>query len=97
MPIFMCSKCGNIENTALSRFWHTELDAFQAKQPHKPLCSACDPEIGKWHGEFEQRSAAEFVVGKDGRFLYSKDEATKRAKHMGPFKPVVLPQVLDHQ
>lgn len=44
MPLFTCSKCKCVENTALSRFWH---------QPdHEKLCSLCDPKVGKWHGKF---------------------------------------------
>lgn len=63
MPLFMCSACRNVENTALSNFW--------TRPNRPPLCSACDPDIGKWHGEFERRSAVGYVVGKDG-FLYSQ-------------------------
>ena len=52
MPLFACSKCNAVENTALSRFWETQLRAYEAKTKHEPLCSECDPAIGKWHGRF---------------------------------------------
>ena len=48
MPLFKCSKCGCVENTACYNYW---------MRVHKkePLCSECDPEIGKWHGHFPKR------------------------------------------
>lgn len=51
MPLFKCEKCGCVENTALCFYW-------PSKAHKKPtLCSECDPDIGKWHGRFEKRSA----------------------------------------
>ena len=44
MSIFVCSQCGYLENTALSGYW------FRRGSP--PLCSECDPRIGKWHDRF---------------------------------------------
>lgn len=70
MSIFKCSKCGVVENTALSHyFWNV----YQEKKP--PLCSECDPEIGKWHGEFTRDTpeSVGYVEGPDG-FLYSPDD-----------------------
>lgn len=64
MPIFRCSKCGRIENTALSNYW---------TRSGEPLCSECDPEIGKWHGVFNKMPAKGFYLGNDG-FLYSEKE-----------------------
>lgn len=49
MPLFKCSACGCCENTALSNW------AWRRMHKQPPLCSECDPEIGKWHGEFEKR------------------------------------------
>lgn len=65
MPVFRCSKCGCIENTALSGYW------FRNGKP--PLCSACDPAIGKWHNKFKKESAVGMLEGSDG-FLYHPDE-----------------------
>jgi hypothetical protein len=28
----------------------------------KPLCSECDPKIGKWHGKFDKRSAVGMLL-----------------------------------
>jgi hypothetical protein len=47
MSLFQCTKCGCAEDTALCRYWSARL------QGTAPMCSACDPKIGKWHGEFE--------------------------------------------
>lgn len=48
MSLFQCSKCGCAEDTALCHYWSARL------QGNAPICSACDPKIGKWHGEFER-------------------------------------------
>jgi len=66
MPLFKCTKCGVIENTATSNFWIT-------KEP--PLCSQCDPAIGKWHGIFDRKPAAGMKIGSDG-LLYSPEEVS---------------------
>lgn len=46
MSLFQCSKCGCRENTAVSNW------AWRTTHGQEPLCSACDPLIGKWHEEF---------------------------------------------
>ena len=74
MPIFMCEECGCIENTALSNFWDRYYDAVDKPKP--ALCSECDPDIKKWHGSWEKKSAAGMILMDDG-FLYSKDEFEK--------------------
>ena len=44
MPLFNCSACGTVENTALGNYWWN-------RRQHKPvLCSECD--TGTWHGQF---------------------------------------------
>ncbi len=63
MPIFMCSKCKSIENTAVCDYWG---DVYR-KDPLPALCSEC--KTGKWHGVFEKKSSAGYAIGED-RFLY---------------------------
>lgn len=46
MPVFVCSRCKHLENTATSRY--VELVMTGAD----PLCSECDS--GSWHGKFER-------------------------------------------
>ena len=68
MSIFRCVKCGCVDNTATSGWW-TRL----AEHKDEPLCSECNPEIGKWHGEFEKKSADGMLMCNDG-YLYSKQD-----------------------
>lgn len=50
MPLFICSRCGIVDNTALS------LGSWPNRAKGKPmLCSACCPDQMKWHGRFERR------------------------------------------
>jgi hypothetical protein len=65
MPLFPCSKCNCIEDTALSHYWSARLRQTAA------VCSACDPTIGKWHGEFPKESAHGWVTDRSG-FLLDK-------------------------
>lgn len=65
MPLYRCSKCGCVENTALGNYWIDQRDRKPA------LCSECNPAIGKWHGEFEKASADSYATDERG-FLRSK-------------------------
>lgn len=49
MPLFICSSCKCIENTACGDYWNRRT---------KPLCSECAETRGnKWHGHFPKRTA----------------------------------------
>lgn len=52
MSLFQCEECGCRENTATSGYWFRN----EAGSPcaGRKLCSACDPSIGEWHGEFDR-------------------------------------------
>jgi hypothetical protein len=65
MPLFPCSKCNCIEDTALCHYWSARL------RQTSPICSACDPTIGKWHGEFPKESAYGWTYDGSG-FLLDK-------------------------
>jgi hypothetical protein len=92
MPSFMCTKCGCSENTALSGYWTQQMNAHERGEPFEPKCSQCNPEIGVWHGKWPRRSAAGMLAGgNNGAFIYSAVEAAGPMKHLGPFRPVVLP------
>ncbi len=73
MPLFECSKCHCIENTACSNYWVSK-DKF---------CSECDPKIGKWHGRFEKQSAVGLLIGNDGFLYYSEEGLEWRMEHQG--------------
>ena len=51
MPLFACSKCDAVENTALGAYWLNEA------RGNPVLCSECD--TGTWHGHFPKESARE--------------------------------------
>lgn len=81
MPVFKCSKCGMMENTATSHYWTRDFDrtAGGAKNPSPPLCSLCDPEIGKWHDRFPREPVPpDHVEGPDGFIHHKDDEYLKR-------------------
>lgn len=67
MPLFQCSKCNSVENTALCNHASDVCDGI------KPRCSEC--ETGKWHGRFPKRAATGMTLASDG-FLYS-DQAVQ--------------------
>lgn len=74
MPLFMCTKCACVENTACCSYWHN-------KSHGKPLlCSECDPAIGKWHGVFEKRSAAGMLIDDQGH-LWSEANVSTMPAH----------------
>ena len=67
MSVFICSKCAMMENTALCHYWSRDFVMPDGSPPQPPLCSQCDPAIGKWHGKFERVPLpADHVIGPDG-------------------------------
>jgi len=55
MSLFICSKCGCIDNTAVSGYWFKKKDA-------PALCSECDPAFGKWHKLFKKQKATQSEI-----------------------------------
>lgn len=47
MATFICRQCSAVENTGCCNYWVNNGD---------PLCSVCDPKIGKWHNRFPRRT-----------------------------------------
>jgi hypothetical protein len=79
MPLYECSACPCVENTALANYWwghvHNEKPA---------LCSECDPGIGKWHGEFPKEAVyVRGLVTNERGFLEPRRrmEMTEQAIH----------------
>lgn len=91
MPLYMCRQCGSVENTATGEYWRQQMDAHESGKPFEPKCSACV--TGKWHGEFERRSAEGYFTDKRECYIYSAKEIGSEGyfKHMGPFHPVKIP------
>ena len=68
MALFPCSKCGCVEDTALCHFWSARLRQMPA------VCSACDPMIGKWHGEFPKEPAEGWTNDERGFLIWNRRE-----------------------
>jgi hypothetical protein len=62
VPLFACTKCDAIDNTAISGYWDQHYDSYDVANgkiesvDFKPLCSECF--TGKWHGEFPKKFAS---------------------------------------
>ena len=56
MSVYICEKCGAVENTAVGGYWMNHIN----KQI--PMCSECN--YGKWHGKFEKKFWSDFGVEK---------------------------------
>ena len=67
MSFFRCSKCGCVENTALCNYWTARIRETVF------LCSACDPKIAKWHGQFPQEAAESWKTDNRGLLYRKKD------------------------
>lgn len=81
MPLFECTKCGCVENTACCNYWSRKID----KKP--ALCSACDPDIGKWHGNFEQRPATGMLIDQGGCLWPSVEGLPAHYRIVGKVEP----------
>lgn len=65
MGLFVCDKCGCIENTALGFYWGRYLIKWKDSNLNGlALCSECAPSYysdggktnyGKWHGKFPRK------------------------------------------
>ena len=66
MSLFVCDKCGCIENTALGWYWGAFMKDLTTKETYgKVFCSECAPTefpdgektrfTGKWHDHFPKR------------------------------------------
>lgn len=81
MPLFKCSICGSMENTALGHYW------MPKSEGNPVMCSEC--ETGTWHGRFEKKTpeAAGYIEGTDG-FFYRPEEIAPG----GMFRHVTQPK-----
>lgn len=84
MSLFVCAKCGCIENTALGHYWcRNNIEWFEwpedlAEFKGRALCSECMPQYykngtrhsnGEWHGRFEKEHwSKKYKVIPDGTF-----------------------------
>jgi len=70
MSYFQCDKCGCVEDTALCHYWSARV------RQTSTLCSACDPTIAKWHGQFPREPARDWISDKRG-LLFSKRDVER--------------------
>ncbi len=70
MPIFACSECGYIDNTALTTAWE------RLERDDPLLCSLC--EFGKWHGVFPRRKPYVDEMEDSRGFLQRKPRAQEK-------------------
>lgn len=77
MSLFQCEKCGCCENTALCWYWERKV------KKQELLCSACDPTIGEWHGEFDRTYLphGEFETNSKGDLAHKKTGETDFKKY----------------
>ena len=54
MSIYICEKCGCIENTALGGYWKN------ARNKEPKMCSECN--TGVWHNEFPKKHWSEYGI-----------------------------------
>ena len=54
MSIYICEKCGCIENTSLGGYWKNCL------KNEPKMCSECN--TGSWHNEFEKRHWSSYGI-----------------------------------
>jgi hypothetical protein len=67
MSFFRCSNCGCVEDTALCNYWVARIRDIPT------VCSGCDCNIGKWHGQFPRESAENWITDERG-FLFRRSE-----------------------
>jgi len=89
MPLFECSKCGCVENTALGEYWSSRYDRVA------PTCSECAN--GEWHGRFEKQTTeqAGYIHGETG-YLYAPAELKRGGYFHGKDKPCKCGDVQKH-
>lgn len=44
MPLFVCDKCGCVDNTALGRYWSKDMDIWGEDNRGLALCTECAPD-----------------------------------------------------
>lgn len=88
MSLFLCSKCGCVENTALSK----GVDGFWSRKVLKklpPLCSECAN--GVWHGQFPKKTPPELdlVLYQNG-YLYNPKQVKLSSTTNSFYKQLVV-------
>lgn len=80
MPLYECSQCHCIENTAPGEYWSQQFDHYKDPANFHPKCSECL--TGKWHGLFPKNPAVGMLIDERG-FLHDKREDRRGIKIVG--------------
>ena len=70
MPLYRCSQCGCVENTATGRFWG---QTWAIRKGDSDGCKCSECLTGTWHGRFPKTSA-DGMVEDEGGFIWMEDE-----------------------
>lgn len=80
MPLFVCDRCGNVDNTTYGRYWTKDHKGMWSEDNvGKALCSECAPLkyrngdpctsfTGKWHGLFLKEKPSQEEIRR-GEFI----------------------------
>ena len=82
MSVYICEKCGCIENTAIGGYWEN------VRNNEPKMCSECN--TGKWHNQFSKDHWSKLGVKELLRLEALKDgsmiNATEYLKSIGEIK-----------
>lgn len=70
MPLFECTQCHCVENTALGEYW------WRKYKDMPVICSECGK--GKWHGKFPKESAKGMLVDQNGHLWTPEQQAANQ-------------------
>lgn len=74
MSIYICEKCGTVDNTAIGGYWSN------VSEKEDPKCSECN--TGKWHGQFPKKNWSEYGTEED----LLRMEALRNGSHINATK-----------
>lgn len=77
MPLFECTECSVVENTALCDYWVQQKEHYEetgSLEGFAGICSEC--RSGKWHGEFGKRTVdeANLIEDEHGYLVHDQTE-----------------------
>lgn len=99
MPLFVCEKCGCVDNTALGfywgKFWPNKTWFVDDSYNGKALCSECCPKVyvdgsetgkGKWHNMFPKQHVYDYVQKRGWKLFKENCENVDVAKRFYKIK-----------
>lgn len=71
MPLYRCTKCGCVENTAIGYYYGRA----------EPVCTEC--ETGSWHDHFDKKSSEGYFVDRSGYLWKDQNNIGYNTKIVG--------------